>query len=83
MKSMEFPDNATEQEVIDYVGGLAADKQVNGILVQLPLPSHMNEEKVPATIGADKDVDGLLPSNIADLVDRSKDPKFVACTPFG
>lgn len=75
--------DATEEEVLNYVGELEADDEVNGILVQLPLPSHMNEEKVIERVTARKDVDGLHPGNIADLVNKNKDPKFVACTPFG
>jgi len=65
------------------VTDLVNDPEVNGILVQLPLPSHINEEKVLELVGKEKDVDGLHPANVADLVMRGKEPRFYPCTPYG
>lgn len=73
----DFPEDATEEDVAAFVQELVADPAVHGILVQLPLPKHMNEEKILHMIGKDKDVDGLHPGNVADLVMRGKEPKFV------
>lgn len=52
-----------------------------GILVQLPLPDHINEEKVLTEISLEKDVDGFHPLNIGKLAMKGRDPLFVPCTP--
>jgi 5,10-methylene-tetrahydrofolate dehydrogenase/methenyl tetrahydrofolate cyclohydrolase len=57
--------------------------QVDGILVQLPLPKHINEQAVLDAISIDKDVDGFHPQNIGSLAMRGRDPMFVSCTPKG
>ena len=54
---------------------------VHGILVQLPMPSQINEQRVLDTIAAEKDVDGFSPANIGKLAMRGREPNFVACTP--
>ncbi len=54
---------------------------VHGILVQLPLPGHINEQRVLDAIAAEKDVDGFSPANIGMLAMRGREPNFVACTP--
>jgi len=56
---------------------------VHGILVQLPLPSHINERKVLEAVNYDKDVDGFHPINIGNLAMKGHDPKFIPCTPKG
>lgn len=66
-----------------YVKELVDDPEINGILVQLPLPKHMDEDKVLDLIGKDKDVDGLHPANVAALAMKGKEPRFVSCTPQG
>ena len=83
MKSLSYylPENATEKEVIDTVNSLANDDLVDGILVQLPLPKHLDENKILNLIPADKDVDGFLPENVGKLTLDL--PTTVACTPFG
>lgn len=71
----------SEAEVIQVVQTLNRDPEVDGILVQLPLPKHINSSRVIATLDPEKDVDGLHPVNVARLYD--KQPGFVPCTPKG
>jgi 5,10-methylene-tetrahydrofolate dehydrogenase/methenyl tetrahydrofolate cyclohydrolase len=78
-----LPENASQEEVDELVAELNADPQVNGILVQLPLPKHLDEERVLAAIGLDKDVDGFHPVNIGRLSMKGREPMFVPCTPSG
>ena len=73
--------DATEDEVIDLVKGLNEDESVHGILVQLPLPEHMDAMKVSSAVNPYKDVDGLHPDNVGLLLIGA--PRFVACTPAG
>ncbi len=79
----KLPATATQTEVEGLVRELNADKRVNGILVQLPLPAGLDEEKVLAAISIEKDVDGFHPINIGRLAQKGRDPLFVPCTPFG
>jgi 5,10-methylene-tetrahydrofolate dehydrogenase/methenyl tetrahydrofolate cyclohydrolase len=85
MESFGFklPATATQSEVEDLVRSLNADSKVNGILVQLPLPSGLDEERVLGAISIEKDVDGFHPLNIGRLAQKGRDPLFVPCTPFG
>jgi methylenetetrahydrofolate dehydrogenase (NADP+)/methenyltetrahydrofolate cyclohydrolase len=76
-----LPPDASESEVISLVERLNADPTVNGILVQHPMPPHINEDKVMATISPEKDVDGLTPFSLGGLAARS--PNFIPCTPLG
>ena len=62
---------------------LSANPNVNGILVQLPLPKHLDEEAVLNTISIEKDVDGFHPVNIGRLAMKGRDPLFIPCTPYG
>lgn len=75
--------DATQQEVEGLVADLNADSQVNGILVQLPLPSHLDEEAVLNKVDLAKDVDGFHPVNIGRLAMKGRDPLFIPCTPYG
>lgn len=79
--SITLPGETTENEVLDKIQSLAADKSVNGILVQLPLPAHINENKILLAIPKEKDVDGFHPENVGDLV--LGNPAITACTPSG
>ena len=83
MKSLAYylPETATEQEVSETVLSLAKDDSVDGILVQLPLPKHLDENKILNLIPASKDVDGFLPENVGNLL--LGQPCTIACTPFG
>jgi methylenetetrahydrofolate dehydrogenase (NADP+)/methenyltetrahydrofolate cyclohydrolase len=78
-----LPATASQAEVENLVASLNADPQVNGILVQLPLPKGLNEEAVLNGISLDKDVDGFHPINIGRLVMKGRVPLFVPCTPAG
>jgi 5,10-methylene-tetrahydrofolate dehydrogenase/methenyl tetrahydrofolate cyclohydrolase len=79
----QLPGDATQEQVEDLVKRLNADPKVNGILVQLPLPSHLNEERVLQLINIEKDVDGFSPINIGRLAQKGREPLFVPCTPYG
>ena len=78
---IELPASVSEDELLARIAGLNADPAVDGILVQLPLPGHINEEKVIDAIAVGKDVDGFHPSNVAGLW-LGKDC-IVHCTPAG
>ena len=79
--SYELPEETTEEELLDLVKKLNADEKVNGILVQLPLPKQIDEEKVIQTIAPEKDVDGFHEKNVGALCVGSKG--YVSCTPLG
>ena len=79
----ELPADATQQQVEHLVASLNADPAVNGILVQLPLPKHLDEEAVLNSISLEKDVDGFHPVNIGRLAMKGRDPLFIPCTPYG
>ena len=78
-----LPANATQAEVESLVTKLNGDPRVNGILVQLPLPTGLDEERVLNTISIEKDVDGFNPLNIGRLAQKGRDPLFVPCTAAG
>jgi len=78
-----LPADASQEEVEGLVRDLNADPRVNGILVQLPLPGHLDEEAVLRSISIEKDVDGFHPINIGRLAQKGRDPLFVPCTPYG
>lgn len=78
-----LPASASQDEVEGLVKELNADSKVNGILVQLPLPSGLDEERVLNSIRIEKDVDGFHPLNIGRLAQKGRDPLFVPCTPYG
>ncbi|WP_179958112.1 bifunctional methylenetetrahydrofolate dehydrogenase/methenyltetrahydrofolate cyclohydrolase FolD [Chitinimonas arctica] len=79
--SYEFPASLSEDALLDLVRSLNEDPAVDGILVQLPLPSHMNAERVIETINPLKDVDGFHPYNFGRLA--LKMPLLRPCTPHG
>ncbi|MCS6909142.1 MAG: bifunctional methylenetetrahydrofolate dehydrogenase/methenyltetrahydrofolate cyclohydrolase FolD [Anaerolineales bacterium] len=79
----ELPKTATQVEVEALVAQLNADPRVHGILVQLPLPEGLNEERVLNAISIYKDVDGFHPVNIGKLSMKGREPLFVPCTPAG
>ncbi len=79
--SYELPEETTEEELLELIGSLNAREDVNGILVQLPVPKHINEDKVLLAIAPEKDVDGFHPVNVGNLsIGR---PGYVSCTPAG
>jgi methylenetetrahydrofolate dehydrogenase (NADP+)/methenyltetrahydrofolate cyclohydrolase len=79
----ELPKTASQEEVEKLVKDLNADPKVNGILVQLPLPDHLDDEKILNSISIEKDVDGFHPINIGRLAQKGREPLFVPCTPDG
>ncbi|MCC6500507.1 MAG: bifunctional methylenetetrahydrofolate dehydrogenase/methenyltetrahydrofolate cyclohydrolase FolD [Anaerolineales bacterium] len=81
--NQSLPADISQAELEKLIASLNADKSVHGILVQLPLPSHLNEERVLQLIGVEKDVDGFSPINIGRLAQRGREPLFVPCTPAG
>jgi len=81
--SEHLPADATQEQVETLVRKLQKDKKVNGILVQLPMPAHVDEERVLSLIGIEKDVDGFSPINIGRLAQKGRNPEFVPCTPAG
>lgn len=77
----EMPAEGTEEELLALIGELNGRSDVNGILVQLPLPAHMDEDRIVTAIAPEKDVDGFHPVNVGNLsIGR---PGFVSCTPAG
>ena len=81
--SQEFalPEDTTEEELLSLIEKLNKDEKVNGILVQLPLPKHINEETVINTIDPKKDVDAFHPQNVGKIMIGNYD--FLPCTPAG
>lgn len=77
----KLPADTTEQELLTLIDRLNGDGAVDGILVQLPLPAHLNEEKVLNAISPDKDVDCFHPVNVGKMV--TGQPVFLPCTPAG
>ena len=78
-----LPEDTSEEEVAALVQRLNADLTIHGILVQLPLPKHIDEEKILSGVSLEKDVDGFHPINIGRLAMKGRDPLFVPCTPSG
>ena len=79
--SYELPAETSEKELLELVDKLNQDESIDGILVQLPLPSHIDEDKVIKAISPDKDVDGFHPENVGRLsIGQSG---FLSCTPAG
>lgn len=77
----DLPENITQKELIDLIEKLNKDPKIHGILVQLPLPKHLNEEEVLYAINPKKDVDGFHPVNVGKLM--IGEPDFLPCTPAG
>lgn len=80
-KSLELSADTSEDELLKIIEDLNKDNSVHGILVQLPLPKHINEEKVIMAISPEKDVDGFHPVNVGNMVIGKK--SFLPCTPHG
>lgn len=80
-KKIEMPEDTSEEELLNLVNDLNKDDSVNGILVQLPLPKHIDENKVLLAIDPMKDVDGFHPVNVGKMVIGEE--SFLPCTPAG
>lgn len=80
-QTVKLPADASEDEILKTVDGLNMDPRFNGLLVQLPLPKHVNPDKVINLISPEKDVDGLHPVNVGKLL--RGEPCPLPCTPYG
>jgi methylenetetrahydrofolate dehydrogenase (NADP+)/methenyltetrahydrofolate cyclohydrolase len=80
-KSYELPEYTTQEELLDLIVQLNNNQEVNGILVQLPLPNHIEEDIIIKTIDPKKDVDGFHPQSVGALSIGQKG--FISCTPAG
>ncbi|MCL4395718.1 MAG: bifunctional 5,10-methylene-tetrahydrofolate dehydrogenase/5,10-methylene-tetrahydrofolate cyclohydrolase [Chloroflexi bacterium] len=78
-----LPADISQDELVKIVRGYAADPKIHGILVQLPLPAHLDQETVLGAIPIEKDVDGFHPINVGRLAMKNREPIFVPCTPAG
>lgn len=78
-----LPEDISQEDLEKLIKELNADPKVHGILVQLPLPKHLDEERVLQLISIEKDVDGFSPLNIGRLAQKGREPLFVPCTPYG
>lgn len=79
--SIELPETTSEEELLELIEKLNNDDSVHGILVQLPLPKHINEDKVIMKISPKKDVDGFHPENVGNMMIGRKG--YLPCTPHG
>ena len=79
----ERPADISQQELEDLIRELNADPKVHGILVQLPLPGHLDDDAALQAISLDKDVDGFHPINVGRLAMKGRDPQFIPATPYG
>ncbi|MBC5713830.1 bifunctional methylenetetrahydrofolate dehydrogenase/methenyltetrahydrofolate cyclohydrolase FolD [Roseburia sp. BX1005] len=80
-ESFELPEETTQEELLALIAKLNADDSINGILVQLPVPKHIDEKTIINAISPKKDVDGFHPESVGSLVIGQ--PGFVSCTPAG
>ena len=74
-------ENVSEEELLQNVAALNNDEKIHGILVQLPLPKHIDEDRVISAISPLKDVDGFHPENVGKMMIGQQ--TFLPCTPFG
>ncbi len=79
----EIPATVSQTELENLIAELNADPKIHGILVQLPLPEHLDEQLVLQSLSLDKDVDGFHPINIGRLAMKGREPQFVPATPYG
>ncbi|XP_019440885.1 PREDICTED: bifunctional protein FolD 1, mitochondrial-like [Lupinus angustifolius] len=77
----QLPDKCSENELLHVVAGFNDDPGVHGIIVQLPLPQHLDEEKIINIVSPKKDVDGFHPLNMGNLAKRGRKPFFIPCAP--
>ena len=81
-ENIELDENISEEELLQEINKLNKNDRINGILVQLPLPSHINELKIIDSISPEKDVDGFHVANIGKMV-IGDETGFISCTPYG
>jgi methylenetetrahydrofolate dehydrogenase (NADP+)/methenyltetrahydrofolate cyclohydrolase len=78
---IELPETTTEEKLLKEIDALNNDKSIDGFIVQLPLPKHIDEQKVIMAVNPDKDVDGFHPTNVGRMTLDL--PSFISATPFG
>jgi methylenetetrahydrofolate dehydrogenase (NADP+)/methenyltetrahydrofolate cyclohydrolase len=78
---IDLPEDTSEEDLLNYIHKLNNDKDINGFIVQLPLPKHIDDQKVLMAIDPDKDVDGFHPTNVGKMTLDL--PTFLPATPFG
>jgi len=78
---IRLPEDTTEEDLLNEIKILNIDKDIDGFIVQLPLPKHINEQKILMAINPDKDVDGFHPTNVGKMALNL--PTFISATPFG
>ena len=78
---IRLDENTTEEALLNQIIGLNKDKNIDGFIVQLPLPKHIDEQKVLMAVDPDKDVDGFHPTNVGKMALNL--PTFISATPFG
>ena len=83
INSYEFalPENSSQEDLVELINELNSDDKINGILVQLPLPKHINENEIINTISYEKDVDAFHPINVGKIM--IGDYNYLPCTPAG
>lgn len=79
----QFPQDCKQDDVIHALSAFNEDPSIHGILVQLPLPQHLDEGKILNVLKLEKDVDGFHPLNMGNLAMRGREPLFIPCTPKG
>jgi methylenetetrahydrofolate dehydrogenase (NADP+)/methenyltetrahydrofolate cyclohydrolase len=80
-QTFKLNSNSVEGDVLELIDQLNNDDEIHGILIQLPLPSHLDSEKILHSVYPEKDVDGLHPQNLGLLLEGN--PRFIPCTPLG
>ncbi|CAD7945593.1 unnamed protein product [Amoebophrya sp. A25] len=83
VEDVKLPVDVSEATLLEAIDRFNADTGFHGILVQLPLPEHMDQEKVLDRISVEKDVDGFLPYNLGSLAAKGREPLATSCTPQG
>lgn len=79
----KLPEDISELELLKKIDEINQDDSIHGLLIQLPLPKHLNEPKITNFVNEDKDVDGFGRYNIGELSKKGGNPKFIPCTPNG
>lgn len=78
-----LPTDITEEALLNHVKEINSDPSIHGLMIQLPLPPHLNEQKITDAIDPRKDVDGLTTYNVGQLTKKNGNPYFLPCTPYG
>ncbi|CAL9731865.1 C-1-tetrahydrofolate synthase, mitochondrial [Monosporozyma unispora] len=78
-----LPNDVTEDILIKRIQDINSDSSIHGLMIQLPLPAHLNEQKITDAIDPSKDVDGLTTYNVGQLTKKNGEPYFLPCTPHG